>query len=94
MWISYNPDLGDGDVDELASELPQNGILAPYPGLTAPVVVTVWGKQLALVGPDDPRLELFIRTYGGGETAPEPNVTCAGGITDPSGGTGSSGTDV
>jgi len=94
VWISYNPDLGDGDVDELASELPQNGILAPYPGLTAPVVVTVWGKQLALVDPDDPRLELFIRTYGGGETAPEPNVTCAGGITDPSGGTGSSGTDV
>jgi hypothetical protein len=94
VWISYDPDLGGDDVDELASELPQNGILAPYPGLTAPVVVTVWGKQLALVGPDDPRLDLFIRTYGGGETAPEPNVTCAGGITDPSGGTGSSGTDV
>jgi len=94
VWISYDPDLGDDDVDELAEELPQNGILAPYPDLTAPVVVTVWGKQLALVGPDDPRLELFIRTYGGGETAPEPNVTCAGGITDPSGGTGSSGTDV
>jgi hypothetical protein len=94
VWISYDPDLGDGDVDELADELPQNGILAPYPGLTAPVVVTVWGRQLALDGADDSRLELFIRTYGGGETAPEPNVTCAGGISDPTGGVGSSGTDV
>jgi hypothetical protein len=96
VWISYDPDLGDGDVDELAEELPQNGILAPYPGLTAPVVVTVWGRQLALAGADDPRLQLFIRTYGGGETAPEPNVTCAGGITDPTGGdaSGGSGTDV
>jgi hypothetical protein len=94
VWISYDPDLGEGDVDELADLLPQNGIMAPYPGLTSPVVVTVWGRQLALDGADDPRLELFIRTYGGGETAPEPNVTCAGGIRDPQGGTGSSGTDV
>ena len=94
VWVSYDPDLDDGEVDELAEELPQNGILAPYPGLTAPVVVTVWGRQLALGGADDPRLELFIRTYGGGETAPEPNVTCAGGITDPTGGAGTSGTDV
>jgi hypothetical protein len=93
VWISYDPDLDAGDVDELAEGLPQNGILAPYPGLSAPVVVTVWGRQLALTGADDPRLELFIRTYGGGETAPEPNVTCAGGIPDPSGGVGP-GTDV
>jgi len=94
VWISYDPDLGDGDIDALAEELPQNGIMAPYPGLVAPVVVTVWGRQLALVDAQDPRLELFIRTYGGGATAPEPNVTCAGGISDPTGGTGSSGTDV
>jgi hypothetical protein len=86
VWISYDPDLGDGDVDRLAEELPQNGIMAPYPGLTAPVVVTVWGRQLSLDGADDPRLALFIRTYGGGETAPEPNVTCAGGVSDPRGG--------
>lgn len=97
VWISYDPDLDPGDVDALAEELPQNGILAPYPDLTAPVVVTVWGRQLALDGADDPRLPLFIRTYGGGETAPEPNVTCAGGVPDPDGGAGSesgSGTEV
>lgn len=94
VWISYDPGLGKGDVDELADLLPQNGIMAPYPGLGSPVVVTVWGRQLALTGADDPRLGLFIRTYGGGATAPEPNVTCAGGIRDPEGGPGSSGTDV
>jgi hypothetical protein len=94
VWISYAPDLDGDDVDELADLLPQNGIMAPYPDLTSPVVVTVWGRQLALEGADDPRLPLFIRTYGGGETAPEPFVTCAGGIRDPSGGAGVSGTDV
>jgi hypothetical protein len=85
VWISYDPDLDTDDVHALADELPQNGILAPYPGLTSPVVVTVWGRQLALVGADDPRLELFIRTYGGGETAPEPFASCAGGVSDPNG---------
>ena len=56
VWISYDPDLGADDVAALAELLPQNGIMAPYPGLDSPVVVTVWGRQLALDGADDPRL--------------------------------------
>lgn len=95
VWISYDPDLSDDDVAALADALPQNGILAPYPDLAAPVVVTVWGRQLELEGADDPRLPLFITTYGGGETAPEPMASCAGGLQDPGGaGDSSSGTDV
>lgn len=80
VWITYEPGLDAADVDALAEALPQNGILSPYPGLDAPVVVTVWGRQLELDGADDPRLPLFIRTYGGGETAPEPFASCAGGV--------------
>lgn len=83
VWVAYDPGLDEGDVEELAEALPQNGILSPYPDLTAPVVVTVWGRQLELDGADDPRLELFIRRYGGGETAPEPFASCAGGVRDP-----------
>lgn len=83
VWIAHDPDLDGDEVDELAEALPQNGILSPYPGLSAPVVVTVWGRQLALEGADDPRLELFISRYGGGETAPEPFASCAGGVREP-----------
>lgn len=90
VWITYDPDLEDGDVDTLAGLLPQNGILSPYDGLDAPVVVTVWGRQLALTGPDDPRLPLFIDTLGGGVTAPEPFASCAGGVADPDGERGTS----
>ncbi|MFC7497400.1 MULTISPECIES: DUF3105 domain-containing protein [unclassified Nocardioides] len=86
VWISYDPDLNRGDVETLAEQLPQNGILAPYPGLPVPVVVTVWGRQLELEAADDARLPLFIRRYGGGETAPEPFASCAGGVRDPEGG--------
>ena len=90
VWITYDPELDQDDVDELAAALPQNGILSPYDGLPAPVVVTVWGKQLALTGADDPRLGLFIDEFGNGVTAPEPFASCAGGVRAADGVTGSS----
>ncbi|WP_085874951.1 DUF3105 domain-containing protein [Nocardioides sp. PD653-B2] len=90
VWITYDPDLDADDVATLAGLLPQNGVLSPYDGLDSPVVVTVWGRQLDLSGADDPRLSLFIDTFGGGETAPEPFASCAGGVRDPDGGTGTS----
>ncbi|MDN4175289.1 DUF3105 domain-containing protein [Nocardioides sp. SOB77] len=95
VWITYDPDLAAEDVASLAERLPDNGILSPYPGLPAPVVVTVWGHQLRLVGADDPRLELFVESLGGGQTAPEPFASCAGGVPDPQGGDGTgSGAEV
>ncbi|WKN50227.1 DUF3105 domain-containing protein [Nocardioides sp. Arc9.136] len=94
VWITYDPDLAAEDVDRLVELLPDNGILSPYPGLPAPVVVTVWGHQLRLVGAEDPRLPLFVERLGGGQTAPEPFASCAGGLRDPQGGTESPGTPV
>ncbi len=79
VWISYDPDLADDDVAALAELLPQNGILAPYPGLKAPSSSPSGAASSTLDGADDPRLALFIKTYGGGETAPEPSASCAGG---------------
>ncbi len=79
VWITYDPALGDDDVATLEAALPQNGIMSPYVGLPAPVVVTVWGTQLALTGADDPRLALFVERYDDGVTAPEPFASCAGG---------------
>lgn len=84
-WITHDPDLPADEIDALADLLPANGILSPYDGLRSPVVVTVWGRQLALDGPEDPRLDLFLREYGGGETAPEPFASCAGGVSNPEG---------
>ncbi len=84
-WITYRPDDVDADgVEELADQLPANGLLSPYPDQAAPVVITVWGRQLELTGPDDPRIALFVAEYGAGETAPEPYASCNGGV-DPAG---------
>ena len=87
VLITYRPGIEDSDVDRLADLLPDNGILSPWDGQQAPVVVTVWGRQLELTGADDPRLPLFIATFGAGETAPEPFASCAGGLPDADGGT-------
>ncbi|MCD4525986.1 DUF3105 domain-containing protein [Nocardioides sp. cx-173] len=85
VWITYEPGLDEESVAALEAVLPDNGILSPYDGLEAPVVVTVWERQLELTGADDPRLEQFIDEFGAGETAPEPFASCAGGLADPSG---------
>jgi hypothetical protein len=79
-WITYQPGLSEEEIDSLADKLPEKGLLSPYDGQDAPVVVTVWGAQLALDGPDDPRLDLFIDEYSDGHTSPEPDVTCQGGV--------------
>ena len=80
VWITYQPGLSADEIDSLAAKLPEKGILSPFEDQDAPVVVTVWGAQLALDGPDDPRLDLFIQEYGDGRTAPEPQAACVGGV--------------
>ena len=85
VWITYDPALDARDVARLVHRLPDNGILSPRDDLPSPVVVTVWGAQLALDGADDERLDMFLATYGDGHTAPEFGVTCQGGTPDPSG---------
>lgn len=79
VWITHDPELSPADRERLAGQLPDRGIMSPYDGLPAPVVVSAWGRQLHLDGPDDPRLELFVEAYGDGHTAPEPWATCHGG---------------
>lgn len=80
FWFAYDADAVDADeIETLAATLPDNGVMTPYVGLESPVVVTVWGAQLALEGVDDPRLALFLAEYAGGVTAPEPLASCAGG---------------
>jgi hypothetical protein len=87
VWITYQPSLSDSDVAALKKVLPSNGVLSPYPGLSSPVVLTAWGLQLGVDKVDDSRIKAFLSRFGHGEAAPEAGVSCAGGSTDPQGGT-------
>ena len=94
VWITHDPDLSADDVEALADQLPDNGIMSPREDLPSPVVITVWGTQLQLDGADDERLGLFLEEYGDGHTAPEFGVTCQGGTPDPQGGLPEEGTNA
>jgi hypothetical protein len=84
VWVTYQPGLATSDVAYLQNQLEQlksgKWILSPYPGLSAPVVATVWNAQLDLDGPHDSRLPLFLSYYGDGHTGPESAfASCKGG---------------
>ncbi len=82
VWFAYDP-AADVDVDALialADEKPDRVIVSPYPGIDSPVVAVAWERRLAVDSADDPRLQEFLDAYVNGAAAPEPAVTCAGGV--------------
>lgn len=82
VWIAYDPDVvTDDDVATLTDALPEQGIMSPYPGLGAPVVVSAWERQVVLDGADDPRLAEFVEAFESGPQAPERTVGCLSGAT-------------
>lgn len=87
VWIAYQPDLAASAVEQLRNQVRGKAytLLAPYPGLSSPVVATAWGLQLKLTDPSDPRLAQFIKSYAAGPQTPEPGAACSGGLGNPIG---------
>lgn len=65
VWITYDPDLPEDQIDILREKAESSSkvLVSPYPGMDAPVVASVWGKQLKLDGANDDRLDPFISQY-------------------------------
>ena len=80
IWVAYDPDLADAQVTTLSALVAQQAkvIATPHADLSSPVLVSAWGRQLALDSVDDPRLLQFITTYRNSPNAPEPNAACQG----------------
>jgi hypothetical protein len=64
-WITFDPDLPEDQIDILREKADSSSkvLISPYPGMDAPVVASVWGKQLMLNGAEDDRLDPFIANY-------------------------------
>ncbi|MGH2614053.1 MAG: DUF3105 domain-containing protein [Thermomicrobiales bacterium] len=80
VWITYQPDLAEGDRETLAAYADNQPyvLISPYPGLEDPVVASAWGAQLRLDDVADPRLQAFIDRYAG--NGPERGATCDTGV--------------
>jgi hypothetical protein len=87
VWISYQPELSDDDVNTLRDLVRGERfiVLSPYPGLQSPVVLTAWGVQLELNSVEDDRVEEFIDRYQVGPQTPERGATCSDGVGQPIG---------
>ncbi|WP_265447254.1 DUF3105 domain-containing protein [Flexivirga meconopsidis] len=84
VWVTYREGTSAADVAKLRAALPDTyTLLSPIKTQPAPVVITAWGKQLALTGADDKRLPEFIKTYRLGPQTPEPGAACTGGMDAP-----------
>jgi hypothetical protein len=85
VWVTYQPTLPAAQLEKLKTLAKANPfmLLSPYEGIKTPVVASAWGKQLSLPGADDPRLEVFLRTYLQGPQTPEPGAPCTGGTGTP-----------
>jgi len=82
VWITYDPALAQDQIDILEGKTDQQFVLvSPYPGMDAPVIASVWGKQIKLDSASDDRLDSFIRKYRKNpDNSPEPQGICWRGI--------------
>jgi hypothetical protein len=81
IWVTYRQDLPQDQVERLQTLADDElkVLVSPFPDLPAPVVVSSWGRQLALESADDDRLGQFVQRFRG--NAPEPAAPCIGGGT-------------
>ncbi|MEV4396526.1 DUF3105 domain-containing protein [Nonomuraea sp. NPDC049607] len=86
VWVAFRPGLPKEQLDILLKQAQGRDfvVLSPYTGLSAPVVLSSWGKQLKLDRADDPRLTAFLRANINGPGTPEPGASCSGGVGEPS----------
>lgn len=82
VWLTYNSDLADDQVQELTDLVDSRSyvLLSPNPEQEAPLIASAWGTQVTLDGVTDERLEPFIAAYVQGPQTPEPGASCSGGI--------------
>lgn len=75
VWIAYSPGTDVSGLEPLVAA-DEHLLMSPVDGLDVPLMISAWGAQVAVDGPDDPRIAAFIDTYirNGPEAAP-----CVGG---------------
>lgn len=84
VWVTYHPELGADAIATLREHMPSTYVvMSPFAGLPTPIVLSAWNAQLAVNGPDDPRIPQFFEEYWRNQNVPEPGALCSGGIEGP-----------
>ncbi len=85
VWIAYQPELPADQIERLKDAVrgKQFLLLAPFPGLESPIILSSWGYQLAVEDAEDNRIEQFIDQNVQGIRTPERGASCADGVGTP-----------
>ena len=83
VWVTYTDDVPADELQYLERLAEQNShlLVSPYSQQDTAIVLSAWGRQLALDSTGDTRFVRFLETYlRDGPTAPEPGAACFGAI--------------
>ncbi|MFG2609138.1 DUF3105 domain-containing protein [Streptomyces anulatus] len=82
VWVTYNGKAADADVAELAERVEKTPftLMSPYAGQEGAIMLSAWGKQVAVDSADDKRVDRFFAQYVQGTQTPEPGAPCTGGL--------------
>lgn len=85
VWITYRPDLDDEAIQALEERAQgeTHVLVSPFEGLSDPVVLSAWGRQLAVDSAEDERIDAFISAFQQGPQSPEAGASCSGAIGEP-----------
>ncbi|MBQ1115805.1 DUF3105 domain-containing protein [Streptomyces sp. C3-3] len=82
VWVTYNGKAADADVAVLAERVKKTPftLMSPYAGQEGAIMLSAWGKQVAVDSADDKRVDQFFAQYVQGTQTPEPGAPCTGGL--------------
>lgn len=82
VWVTYNGKASDADVAKLSERVESTpfSLMSPYESQSGTIVLSAWGKQVAVDGAEDERVDQFLAKYVQGAQTPEPGAPCTGGL--------------
>ena len=83
VWVTYRSEVDGAILTALQALALRSShlLVSPYEAQEAPLVLSAWGRQLALDSLEDPRFDQFLDVYlFDGPTAPEPGAACSGAV--------------
>ncbi|MEV0777967.1 DUF3105 domain-containing protein [Streptomyces sp. NPDC050433] len=82
VWVTYNDKASEDDVKTLGETVgkTQYSMLSPVKEQAGTIMLTAWGKQVAVDSAKDPRVDQFLAKYVQGPQTPEPGAACTGGM--------------
>ncbi|WP_017605395.1 DUF3105 domain-containing protein [Nocardiopsis alkaliphila] len=85
VWINYDPELPQEEVDALEGFYNPGDylLITPYEGeMDGPIVASSWGRQITVDNADDENLGRFVQLYERGTDVPEPGASCSGAVAE------------